>query len=420
MAIIGTGISGMAAAYSLRRKAQLTLFEKEQRSGGHTCTIEVDGPGAVQVDMGFIVFNAETYPGLCGLFQELGIETHACEMSFSMHNQEQGWIWSAARLFGARNLLRPGYWRMLGEALRFFRDAEKDVKLLDPEISLGQYFELRGYSEWLRDNFVYPMGAAIWSTPVQGIAEFPARSFLRFFQNHGLLGVDTQHQWYSVKGGSRTYHEAILKKIEQPVRLSEPVLAIESLPARTGAGARVRIKTARSEQDFGAVIVASHADEALTLLGPNASPLQQTLLSKFSYTTNNAVLHTDASVMHPDRKYWSAWNFKKDTATGAARNFRTATVYYMNALQALPEGQDYFVSINEFDSVAPEKVVARKTFEHPFFDKTAVAAQAHLPELNENGPIYFAGSYFKNGFHEDGYQAGTNAAKAVERAILSV
>ncbi len=408
LAIIGSGISALGAAYYLRERFDITIFEKNDYVGGHTNTILVDEQGGpLPVDTGFIVFNHHTYPNLIRLFDRLGVQSQASNMSFAMYNidsglQFSGQSWNA--LFAQRrNVLRPAYWRLLLQANRFNSTAVADLEEGRAEMSMGEYLERNGYDAHFVENYILPMGSAVWSTPIDRMLEFPAGTMIRFFKNHGFLGMYTQLEWRTLVGGSHSYVKRILAALPRPPRLNAAVSAVRP------DGDGVMVRSGAGEERFDRVLIAAHADEALAMLS-EATPLQRELLSAFAYQKNTAILHTDEKAMPPSRRTWSAWNYKLESdRQGSAR---TATVYWMNRLQNLPTRQNYFVSINEFQELRPECVLRRIDYTHPLFDARAVEAQKRLQELN-NGPIYFAGSYFRYGFHEDGLLASLLAAERI-------
>ncbi len=406
LAIIGSGISGMGAAYYLRHDYDITVFEKEKRPGGHTNTITVEEDhGMVPVDTGFIVFNHATYPNLLALFTELQIQTHPASMGFSVWNRTTDLQYCGSGLSGLfamrRNLLRPSYYRFLLEMNRFNEQAAIDLEsgLLDQShLTMQEYLNLRGFSREFNNNYILPMSSAIWSTPVEQMMDFPAITLIRFFKNHGLLGLNANHQWYSVEGGSRTYIDRIRSLLNSDVRCAEPVLRVERL-----AAGGVALETSHRRYSFDAVIMAGHAPDMLRILSA-ATDLERQVLSQFRYHPNRAILHTDESVMPPLRRIWSAWNHKIDGQS-------QATIYHMNQLQRLPAGKNYFVSINEFQEVREENIICQIDYEHPLFDQASVRAQTRFDELNQDGPVYFAGAYSGHGFHEDGLRSALKIVK---------
>ncbi|MCB1314570.1 MAG: FAD-dependent oxidoreductase [Leptospiraceae bacterium] len=414
LGIVGTGISGLGAAYYLRDRFQITLFEKEDRAGGHTHTHHIETPDAAfPVDTGFIVFNHTTYPRLTRLFDELGVESADSDMSFSLYNRNNNLQFcgkSLRHLFAQkRRLFSPRYLHFLWQAHRFNTRAPRHLEagVLDDGISFERYLEQEGYSDYFKFNFIIPMGSAVWSTPIEKMLQFPARTFIRFFVNHGFLGLDTQLQWRYVRGGSHTYTRKILEQLPDALRLPEAVQSVERTVEQGRSG--VRVVTTKGRYRFDYVLIAAHADQALAMLS-DARPFEREILSAFPYESNRAILHTDAAVMPPLKQVWSAWNYKRDA------HERTTTIYHMNALQKLPTHRDYFVSINEIDPIDPDKIIRIINYEHPLFDTRSIQMQQRLPELNNGGPLFFAGAYFRYGFHEDGLLAALQAVDAIRNA----
>jgi predicted NAD/FAD-binding protein len=406
LAIIGTGIAGLGCAHFLQRDFDLTLFEQHDYAGGHTHTVTAPEPGtgrAVPIDTGFMVFNHATYPLLTRLFADLRVPTKKTAMSFSVRHADSGLEFAGSslnHLFAQRkNLFRPRFYRMLAAISRF--NAEAVAALADPATeneTLGDYVQRRGYGEDFFNLYLVPMSSAVWSTPPELMLQFPATSLLRFFHNHGFLGLHTQHQWWTVDGGAKTYVE----KLTAPFRDRIKLRVAASRVIRTPRG--VTIMTSAGEaQNFDHVILACHGDQALRLL-VNPTAAESRLLAEFKYQPNVATLHTDTSVMPRTRLAWSSWNYEINRdATGQVS---AATHYWMNSLQGVSDRENYFVTINRPESIAPEKVLRRIDYEHPLFSLGAVRAQAEIPELNAAASgtteTYFAGAWQRFGFHEDG------------------
>jgi len=417
VAIVGSGIAGMGAAWQLRDHAEITIFEKLERPGGHTNTVVVDEDGVeVPIDTGFIVFNHATYPNLVRLFAELGVETKPAEMSFSVQHLPDGLEYNGmglGKLFAQRrNIANPRFLALVWQILKFFRVARR--ALADPaqlDCTLAEFARRHGLGADFLEHYLVPMSSAVWSTEPGKILEFPAASLVRFFQNHGFLGVTTHHPWFTVSGGSKSYREKLLSKFD-PVRLPEKVVAVredaEGAEIATEAGGTFR---------FDRVVIAAHADEALAML-PDADPEQRGLLGAFPYQRNTAVLHTDESVMPRRKIAWASWNYRVSGVPGAGT--RATTHYWMNALQGVSKKRNYFVSINADADIAPAKVLYRTVYEHPVFTLGAMRAQGLLPSLNKRSAaqrVFFCGSYFRYGFHEDAYASAVDLG-AVMRPIL--
>lgn len=405
-AIVGTGISGLGCAHFLHRHHDITLFEIERRAGGHSHTVEVPEPGtgrSVPLDTGFMVFNKVTYPLLTRLFEQLAVPVKPTSMSFSVKHAELNLEYcgsSLNHLFAQRrNLLRPRFYRMLSAVNRFNAEAVQALK--DPSIeetTLGEYVRSRGYGEDFFNLYLVPMSSAVWSTPAEKMLSFPAAALLRFFHNHGFLGLHTQHPWYTVDGGAREYVSRLSAPWRDRIVLGDGVARIE----RSRTCVHVVTNTGH-RLPFDAVIVACHADHALELL-VDPTPDEQRLLGSFHYQPNLATVHTDASVMPRTRRAWSSWNYEIGRGDDGAVS--SATHYWMNSLQGVSQRENYFVSINRGDAIDPGKVLRRIAYEHPLFSLEAIRAQKELPALNARASggtrTYFAGSYFRYGFHEDG------------------
>lgn len=402
----------MGCAHLLRNKYDLTIFEKNDYVGGHTNTISVDEDGKpVYMDTGFMVFNFETYPNLCRLFEEIKAPIKKTDMSFSVQHVPSGLEYCGSGLNGLfaqrRNIFRPRYIRMLMEISRFNKIS---VDILDkPEYanhSLGDYIREFGFSEEMLMKYLVPMSSAVWSTPMDKMRDFPAVTLIRFFKNHGFLGLNTQHQWYTLQNGSQAYREILITPFRDRIQVNNAVLSVERL-----ASGKVLVKTANgSQQEFDKVVMASHANESLALLA-NPTPDERRLLSVFHYEKNTATVHTDESVMPKTRRTWSSWNYRIEARNGKPV---PSTIYWMNSLQGVSDRKNYFVSINAIPgSIAPSKLVREIAYEHPLFDVAAIRAQDELHVLNAHGPLYFCGSYFKYGFHEDAYKSAVELCKTL-------
>jgi predicted NAD/FAD-binding protein len=410
LAIIGTGIAGLGCAHFLQRDFDLTLFEAADYIGGHTNTVTAREPGTgrtVPIDTGFMVFNHATYPLLTRLFRELGVATKKTDMSFSVRHGDSGLEFcgsSVNHLFAQRkNLFRPRFYRMLFAINRFNQEAV--AALADPASpvfteTLGDYVKRRGYGTDFFDLYLVPMSSAVWSTPPEKMLAFPAAALLRFFHNHGFLGLSTQHQWWTVEGGAKSYIAPLTAPFAQKIRLNSAASGV----IRTPRGVTVTTATGTAHT-FEKVVLACHGDQALRLL-QNPTDAEHRLLSAFHYQPNTATLHTDASVMPRTRLAWSAWNY--EIARDSAGAVSTATHYWMNKLQGVSDRENYFVTINRPESINPAKVLKRIAYDHPLFSLAATAAQAELPALNQAAlgttETFYAGAWQRHGFHEDGAQ----------------
>jgi predicted NAD/FAD-binding protein len=406
IAIVGAGIAGNTAAYRLRREHEITVFEAADYVGGHTHTVDVAVAGQhFAVDTGFIVFNDRTYPQFSALLAELGVESQATSMSFSVSCERTGLEYngtSLAALFAdRRNLVRPSFYRLLADIVRFGRDARAFAATGDDTMTLAQFLAARGYSRALTEHYVVPMTAAIWSAPAAQALEMPARFLFEFFANHGMLSIDDRPQWRTVRGGSARYVEALVAGHRSRIRTRCAVTAVTRVPQ----GVLVRARNAEPEL-FDAVFLACHSDEALALLA-DADALEREVLGAIRYHDNEAVLHTDARLLPRCRRAWASWNYRVAGAAGAP----PLVTYHMNTLQRLAAPVELCVTLNGAQRVAPERVLGRYRYAHPHFDAAAVAAQARHSELDGARRTFFCGAYWRNGFHEDGV---VSALAAVE------
>ena len=406
IAVVGTGISGLAAAWLLRRHAQVTVYEQNAYAGGHTHTFQV--PGGPAVDTGFIVFNERNYPHLTALFQHLGVDSQASDMSFAASIGAGRTEYAGDNLntlFAQRwNLLDRAHWRMLRDILRFNRDARRALRLgLAPELTLGQFISQGRYGDELSQRYLLPMAAAIWSCPVGAMLKFPAASFLRFFENHGLLELMDRPRWRTVTGGSHEYVKKLLAGLGESVRLDTPVTGIRRI------GAAVRVWDARSGvADYDRVVMAVHADQVLPLLA-GATAAERRVFSAFRYQDNRVLLHTDPALMPKRRSVWAAWNYLAgDVVDGKAR---VSVTYWMNRLQRLAGDKDYFVSLNPLTE--PKDVVFETSYAHPVFTPEAVQAQEQLASLQGVDRIWFCGAWSGYGFHEDGLRSAVQVAQGL-------
>ena len=412
LAIIGTGIAGMGAAHLLHKQYDITVFEQNDYIGGHTNTVTVDEDGRdIFIDTGFMVFNYETYPNLCRLFKEIDAPVKKSDMSFSVQHVKSGLEYCGSGIAGLfaqrKNIFNVPYIRMLMQVQRFNKDA---VKILDDpkyrDYSLGAFIKEFDYGEDMLWKYLVPMSAAVWSTPMEKMLEFPAVTLIRFFKNHGFLGLHSQHQWYTLHNGSKSYREILIEPFRERISVNNKVVKVQKVEGRV-----VLHNRNGGAQTFDKVIFACHADQALSLLA-SPTPDEQRLLTNFKYQVNTATVHTDISTMPKNRKVWSSWNYRVDEQNG--KPFPT-TVYWMNRLQDVSDKKNYFVSINALPgSVGKSQILKEIIYEHPLFDLSAVDAQEELYKLNEAGPLYYCGSYFKYGFHEDAYKSAVDLAEKLK------
>jgi len=413
VAVVGSGVAGLTAAYLLQRRYDVTLFEADDRLGGHAHTHEVDRPsgGTVRVDTGFIVHNERTYPQLLRLFGELDVSTQESEMSMSVRCEGCGLEYAGGRklrgLFAdPRNLSRPGYLRMLGEVTRFHREAREVVAgVVDgsDELTLGGFLAAGRYSRYFVDHFMMPLVSAVWSTGPQVSARQPARNLFQFFENHGMLSVGSSPPWRTVVGGSRSYVDKVAERLSS-VRIATPVRTV------TRGFEAVEIRDhADYVHLFDRVVIATHPDTALGILA-DPSLAQKEILGAFTYSRNEAWLHTDASVLPRRSGSRASWNYLKATCSG--QEAKPLMSYDMNRLMRLREPMDYVVTLNGHGRVAESSVIAKMSYEHPVFTPESVAAQRRLPDVNDE-TLAFAGAYHGWGFHEDGCAAGVRAAASL-------
>jgi uncharacterized protein len=387
IAVIGSGIAGNVAARRLHEAGhEVTVLEAAGHVGGHTHTHAIDG---LAIDTGFIVYNERTYPHFTRLLAELGVATQPSSMSFSVRNEASGLEYNGSTLNGLfvqrRNLLRASFYRMIADIVRFNREAPALLSA-SSEIPLGSFLRAGGYSDPFIRDYLVPMGAAIWSTDPARMLDFPARFFVRFLQNHGMLSVNDRPQWRVIRGGSARYVEKLAAPFRHRIRLRSPVRSI----ARVAGGVLV------DGTLFDRAFVACHSDQALALLA-DATPLERAVLGAIRYQENEAVLHTDTSLLPRARRAWAAWNYHVRPGEG-----RVALTYNMNILQSLAARETYCVTLNRTQDIRPERILERMTYHHPLVTPQAVAAQARHRELNGALGTYYCGAYWRFGFHEDG------------------
>lgn len=412
LAIIGTGIAGLGCAHFLQKTFDLSLFEANDYPGGHTNTVTVrEGDRDVPIDTGFMVFNHETYPLLTRLFRELDVATKRTDMSFSVRHDATGLEYNGRNvrtLFGRRvQLFSPRFWRFILKINRFNKETASALE--DPRfasMTLREYAQARNYGEDFLNLYLLPMGSAVWSTPLDRMLDFPATTLMRFWYNHGFLGMRTRHPWWTVCGGAKSYVDILAVPFRDRIHLDRPVRKV----SRVEGGVQVHTDGGEA-QSFDKVILACHADQALRLLD-EAEPLESELLGNFRYQPNSAVLHTDEKFMPRTKACWAAWNYLVQPVR--QEEARATTHYWMNKLQGVSDRVNYFVSLNADDLVDPAKVLKRISYEHPLFDLGAIAAQKRLPELNRAGTgrnLSFCGSYFRYGFHEDAFGSAVSLCR---------
>ncbi|MCK9874068.1 FAD-dependent oxidoreductase [Nocardiopsis dassonvillei] len=412
VAVIGSGVSGLTAAHVLHRDDDVTLFEADDRLGGHAHTHRIDGGpgGELGVDSGFIVHNRRTYPHLLRLFDELGVHTQPTEMSMSVSCRGCGLEYAGARGMRAmlpnRSRRSPAYLRMLTEIPRFHRAARRLLAATPPpgaaEPTLGAFVRHHRFTPYTVAHFLLPLVSAVWSCPPGTATDYPARYLFSFLANHGMLSVWGSPRWRTVTGGSHAYVERVAKNLHA-VRTGTPVTSL----ARTAQG--VRLRAGGEALDFDAVVVATHADQALALLA-DPTDAEREVLGAFGYSRNRTLLHTDASVLPADRDVWASWNHRLASCEPDTEPVRVS--YHMNRLQRLDADEQYVVTLNGADEVDPDRVVAAMDYAHPVYTPASLVAQRRLPELSDRA-VAFAGAHHGWGFHEDGCRSGVRAAASL-------
>lgn len=399
IAIIGTGISGLTAAYYLQHQHHVELFEANDWIGGHTHTVDVQWQGKdYAIDTGFIVCNDKTYPNFLGLMDELGVMRKPTEMSFSVSVEHPDVEYNGNNLnslFAQRsNLVNPRFLSMISDILAFNKQAKIDAtsdQLNDCE-TLGQYLKRGGYGERFINHYIVPMGAAIWSTDSASMFQFPAKFFVRFFQHHGLLNVTDRPQWYVINGGSRSYIPALTRGFANNIHLNTPVKTV----VRNENGVEIFLENGE-KRSFDKVIFACHADQALRLLA-QPSEQEKQVLQALPYQPNDVVLHTDPSLMPRRKKAWASWNYRMPQNDQQP----VCVSYWMNLLQGIKAPTDFFVTLNQTDAIDPSKILGRWSYDHPLFTQGTTQAQANHHTISGHNHSYFCGAYWRNGFHEDG------------------
>ncbi|MBE7217795.1 MAG: FAD-dependent oxidoreductase, partial [Caulobacteraceae bacterium] len=407
IAVVGSGVSGLSCAWLLSSRHEVTVYEADARIGGHSNTVLAPAPGGeVAVDTGFIVYNEATYPNLTALFAHLGVRTKPAEMSFGVSLDDGALEYGSAHplaIFAQpSNLVSARFWSMLRDLVRFYREAPQALAALELQPrTLGELLDRGGYGRAFQEDHLLPQVGAIWSSSAHQARDYPAEALIRFFENHGLLKLLRRPQWRTVDGGSQRYVEALAAPLAGRIRTEAAVQAVRREPG----GVRLR-DAAGGEARFDAVVIATHADQALRLLAqPTAA--EREVLGAFSYSRNRAVLHADPALMPRRRAAWSAWNHIG--RRGDAHGF--CVTYWMNELQGLRGAGDLFVTLNPDRPVAPERTIQAIDYEHPLFDAAALAAQRRLWSLQGEGGVWFCGAHFGAGFHEDGLQSGLAVAE---------
>lgn len=406
IAVIGSGISGMVSAYLLSQDHDIVLYEADNRIGGHTHTIDVLAQGMTYpVDTGFIVFNEETYPNFIRLMRLLKVAWQPSNMSFSMQCDQTGLVFSPSSLKALfvqrKNFFRPSFYRMLWDALRFRREASELIQSDDYRITLQSYLEKKKYSHAFIEHFIIPMGGAIWSADPVQFRQFPARYLVEFFNNHGFLNVRHQPRWLVIKGGSRQYVGPLTRPYKDRIRLNSPVASVKRYPAK------VEVTTTGGDtESFDQVVIATHSDQALRMLA-DPSDLESEVLGTIPYQENLAVLHTDTSLLPPQRTAWASWNYH----IPKEEKGRVPLTYNMNFLQSLEATETFCVTLNMPEKIHPDRLIQRLVYHHPVYDPNSLSARRKQDELNGKNRTYFCGAYWGYGFHEDGVNSALSVCK---------
>lgn len=410
IAIVGSGISGLSCGHLLAPEHDIVVFEAGAEIGGHTATKDVEADGKTYaIDTGFIVFNDWTYPNFIRLMDELGVQSQDTEMSFSVSCQMSGLEYGGSNLntlfAQRRNLLKPAYYKMLLDIIRFNKEAidDLDQQRIDPAMTLAEYLAMRGYGETFANKYLIPMGSAIWSASTETMFNFPLLFFVRFLKNHGLLSVNNRPQWRVIKGGSRQYLEPLSRSFKDNIRCHSPVKRIH----RREHGVQLTLEDG-SIENFDEVVLACHSDQALALLAdPTAA--EQNILAAMPYQSNDVVLHTDQSLL-PDKKLaWSSWNYQLKST----RQERAILTYNMNILQGIESETTFCVTLNATADIDPDKIIGQYQYSHPVFSLASIAAAERWKEINGANKTWFCGAYWANGFHEDGVTSGIRVARAL-------
>ncbi|MFT4873628.1 NAD(P)/FAD-dependent oxidoreductase [Congregibacter sp.] len=411
IAVIGSGISGLACAHYLSTEHTVSVFEANTRLGGHTATMDVElGTRRFAIDTGFIVFNDWTYPNFIALMDELGVSSRETAMGFSVRDEDTGLEYSGTNLDSLfaqrRNIVSPRFLKMVRDILRFNKESLADLEsgTLAEDESLGSYLTRKNYSEAFKRDYLVAMGSAIWSSDCASILEFPVQFFVRFFKNHGLLSVSNRPQWRVIEGGSREYIAPLCRRFEQRIYTGTPVSRVR----RDAAGVTLVLENG-SEQRFDQVVIATHSDHALTMLDA-PSVEEREILAALPYQANDVVLHTDTRLLPDNRKTWSSWNYRL-----GVDDSRAVLTYNMNILQGITAPETFCVTLNDTASINPHRILGRFTYDHPVFSLAGMAAQQRWADINGQQNTWFCGAYWHNGFHEDGVVSALRVTEAINK-----
>ena len=407
IAVIGSGISGLSAAHYLSKKNKVDLFEKEDHFGGHSYTIDVkDNNNHVPVDIGFIVFNFKTYPNFVKFLNDNGIEIEKSNMSFSVSVKETEIEYCGKGLLGIfsnkKNLLNFDFFKMFFEIIKFYKKSN-DLKNIEGNLTLDDFLKREKMSKYFINYHIIPMVSAIWSMPPYEAKQMPLKFFLKFFQNHGLFNLKNRPQWYTIKNRSRTYVKKILETISGEYYKNYRINKI----SRLSNGVKVYYGGNNEFFDYDKVVIATHADEALSLI-TDPTPEEKSILANFKYKNNIAIIHTDESLMPKNKKAWSSWN----SSVNKENTSETSITYWLNLLQNLKTNKNIFLSLNPFLKIDPKKIISKVKFTHPYYDKEALENQNRLKNIQNKKNLLFCGSYFGYGFHEDGIKSSLEMIKS--------
>ena len=407
IAVIGSGISGLSAAHYLSKKNKVDLFEKEDHFGGHSYTIDVkDNNNHVPVDIGFIVFNFKTYPNFVKFLNDNGIEIEKSNMSFSVSVKETDIEYCGKGLLGIfsnkKNLLNFDFFKMFFEIIKFYKKSN-DLKNIEENLTLDDFLKREKMSKYFINYHIIPMVSAIWSMPPYEAKQMPLKFFLKFFQNHGLFNLKNRPQWYTIKNRSRTYVKKILETISGEYYKNYRINKI----SRLSNGVKVYYGGNNEFFDYDKVVIATHADEALSLI-TDPTPEEKSILANFKYKNNIAIIHTDETLMPKNKKAWSSWN----SSVNKENTSETSITYWLNLLQNLKTNKNIFLSLNPFLKIDPKKIISKVKFTHPYYDKEALENQNRLKNIQNKKNLLFCGSYFGYGFHEDGIKSSLEMIKS--------
>lgn len=408
IAVIGSGISGLSTAYLLAKKHKVSVFEKNSKIGGHTATVDVTVANKTYaIDTGFIVFNDRTYPRFLSLLDEIGVDKQETEMSFSVHNQQTGLEYNGhtlATLFAQkRNIVNPKFWGLLKDITRFNKVCKKAYVNGDyPEsYTLGDFLNQHDFTDYFCENYILPMGAAIWSSSLAQMSLFPFRFFSQFFYNHGLLNINDRPQWYVIPKGSRNYIEPLTRSFKEHIHVNIDIAFV----TRENGKAQIHFND-KTMQEFDDVVFACHSDQALALL-QDPTEQEREILSAMPYGANDVVLHTDKKMLPTRKKAWASWNYQLNSD----REKLASVTYNMNILQGLTKAPTFCVTLNQNEQIAPDKILKKFVYHHPIFSSESLAAQQRRTEICGKNHTHFTGAYWYNGFHEDGLRSATDVAK---------